>query len=56
MDRIEHGTAVEAEQGLEGSFAAAFGLEGRRAVVEFLTVLAMVVVLALATSVVLVPA
>ena len=56
MDRIEHGAAAEAEQGLEGSFATAFGLEGRRAVVEFLTVLALVIVLALATSVLLVPA
>jgi len=56
MDRVEHGVSVESDGGLDESFVDSLGLEGRREVVEFLTVLVLVVVLAAATSVVLVPA
>ena len=56
MDRVEAGLAVEPERESEESFGSALGLEDRRAVVEFLAVLVVVMVLAAVTSVVLVPA
>lgn len=56
MDRVERGLAAEPEPESEEPFGSALGLENRRAVVEFLAVLVVVMVLAAATSVVLVPA
>lgn len=56
MDRVERGVAVEAEPEPEEPFAPTFGLESGREIVELLTILVIVVVLAAATSVVLVPA
>lgn len=56
MDRVERGVAVEAESDAEEPFAPTFGLGARREIVEFLTLLVIVLVLAAATSVVLLPA
>ena len=56
MDRVERGLAVEPEPESEEPFGSALGLEGRREVAEFLAVLVVVMALAAATSVVLVPA
>lgn len=56
MDRLEHGVAVEPEPEAEEPLGAEFGLDSRRAVVEFLAVLVVVMTLAATTSVLLVPA
>ncbi|MEF8868691.1 MAG: hypothetical protein V5A85_09245 [Haloarculaceae archaeon] len=56
MDRLEHGVAVEPEPEAEEPLGADFGLDSRRAVVEFLAVLVVVMTLAATTSVLLVPA
>lgn len=56
MDGVEDWLAVESNPESEESFGSAFGFEDRRAVVEFLAVLVVVIALAAATSVVLVPA
>jgi hypothetical protein len=56
MDPVESGVAVEPEPEGEELFGPVLGLESRRAVVEFLTVLLSVMALAAATSVVLLPA
>lgn len=56
MDGVEHGVPVESEPEADEPFDLGAGFDSRRAVVEFLTVLALVMVLAAATSVVLVPA
>lgn len=55
MDRVEHGTGVEPDRGLEGSFGRAADLTDPRTAVEFVLFLVLVVALAAATSVVLVP-
>lgn len=56
MDRVERGLPVDPESEADESFDLGSGFDSRRALVEFLTVLALVMVLAAATSVVLVPA
>jgi hypothetical protein len=56
MNGVEGGLAVESDPEPEESFGSAFGFEDRRAVVEFLAVIVVVIALAAATSVVLVPA
>ena len=56
MDRVERGVSVEPESEADESFELGPGFDSRRAVAEFLAVLALVMVLAAATSVVLVPA
>jgi hypothetical protein len=56
MDRLEHGVAVEPEPEAEEPLGTEFGLDSRRAVVEFLAVLVVVMTLAATTSVLLVPA
>lgn len=57
MDRVERGMSVETETESDEPFGLApgFGLDSRRVIVEFLTVLALVIVLAAATSVALLP-
>ena len=56
MDRVERGVAVEAEPEFEEAFDSALGFDSRRELVEFVTVLLLVMVLAAATSVVFLPA
>lgn len=56
MDRVERGLAVDPKSESEEPFGATIGLDDWRSAVEFLTVLVMVMVLAAATSVVLLPA
>ena len=56
MDRVERGVAIDAEPEPEEPLVPTFGLDDWREVAEFLTVVMVVVVLAAATSVILVPA
>jgi hypothetical protein len=56
MDRVERGVAVEAEPELEEALDSTLGFDSRRELVEFVTVLLLVMALAAATSVVLLPA
>ena len=56
MDRVERGVGVEPDPDIDEAFDIGSGFDSRRAVVEFIAVLALVMVLAAATSVVLVPA
>ena len=58
MDRVERRVPGEPEADADEPFdlGLALGFESRRTVVEFLTVLALVMVIAAATSVMLLPA
>lgn len=56
MSRVEHAVAVEAERDAEESLDSGVGFDSRRELVGFLAVLLLVIALAAATTVVLLPA
>jgi hypothetical protein len=56
MSRVEHGVTVEADRDPEESLDSGLGFDSRRELAGFLAVLVLVVALAAATTVVLLPA
>jgi hypothetical protein len=55
MDSVERGVTVEAEPELEEALDSTLGFDSRRELVEFVTVVLLVMAIAAATSVVLLP-